>query len=95
LQTNFNPNATKNQVSKEMPLEFDVKKEEMSKKPYSNVVGSLMYCMVCTRLDITYVVDIVVQLTSSPGAHHWGVIKKILRYLQGTRTFEIEFKGNM
>jgi hypothetical protein len=47
-------------LSKEMPLEFDVKNEEMNKIPYSNVGGSLMYCMVCSRLDITYVVDIIV-----------------------------------
>jgi hypothetical protein len=32
---------------------------------------------------------------SSPDAHHWGVIKKMLWYLQRTRTFGIEFKGNM
>jgi len=31
-------------------------KEEMSKVPYSSVVGSLMYAMICTRLAIVYVV---------------------------------------
>ncbi len=81
MQTNFNPSVTKFKLSKEMPLEFDVKKEEMSKICYSNVVGSLMYCMVCTRPNITYVVDIIVQFTSSLGAHYWGVIKKNLWYL--------------
>jgi hypothetical protein len=64
-------------LSKEMPLEFDVK-DEMSKIRYSNFFGSLMYCMVCTRLDISYVVEIVVQFMSSPNAHHWGVIKQNL-----------------
>ncbi len=84
------PMQPKIKLSKEMPLEFGVK-EEMNKIPYSNVVGSLMYCMVCTRHDISCVV----QFMSSPDAHHWGVIKKMLWYLQRTRTFGIEFKGNI
>jgi ATP-binding cassette subfamily B (MDR/TAP) protein 1 len=31
-------------------------KEEMSKTPYQSTMGSLMYVMVCTRPNITYVV---------------------------------------
>jgi len=49
------PMQPKIKLLKGMPLEFDVK-EEMSKIPYSNVVGSLMYCMVCIRPGISYVV---------------------------------------
>ena len=31
---------------------LDAKKAEMAKVPYSSMVGSLMYAMICTRLDI-------------------------------------------
>ena len=34
------------------------KHEYMSKVPYSNAVGSLMYAMVCTRLDILHAVGV-------------------------------------
>ena len=34
-------------------------KELISKKPYGSAMGSLMYAMLCTRLDICYVVGIV------------------------------------
>ena len=34
-------------------------KELMRKKPYASAVSSLMYAMICTRLDICYAVGIV------------------------------------
>nr|GEV27719.1 retrovirus-related Pol polyprotein from transposon TNT 1-94 [Tanacetum cinerariifolium] len=40
-------------------LSSDWDVERMSKVPYANVVGSLMYLMVCTRPDIVYAVSIV------------------------------------
>ena len=32
--------------------------EDMSRVPYFNAVGGLMYAMVCTRLDIAHVVGV-------------------------------------
>ncbi|KAI3755910.1 hypothetical protein L1987_55719 [Smallanthus sonchifolius] len=40
----------------------------MEKVPYANVVGSLMYLMVCTRPDIGYSVSLVSRYISCPGA---------------------------
>ena len=42
-------------------------KEQMSKVPYSNVVGSLMYAMMCTHLDICYVIGLVRIFQSNLG----------------------------
>ena len=55
--------------------------EYMSKVPYSNVVGSLMYVMVCTRPDISHAVGIVSRYMHNPGKEHWQVVKWILRYI--------------
>ncbi|GKD04343.1 hypothetical protein Tco_1179317 [Tanacetum coccineum] len=41
--------------------------ERMSKVPYANAVGSLMYLMVCTRPDIAYVVSTVSRYLANPG----------------------------
>ncbi|GKB52121.1 retrovirus-related pol polyprotein from transposon TNT 1-94 [Tanacetum coccineum] len=41
--------------------------ERMSKVPYANAVGSLMYLMVCTRPDIAYAVSIVSRYLANPG----------------------------
>ncbi|GKB16947.1 retrovirus-related pol polyprotein from transposon TNT 1-94 [Tanacetum coccineum] len=40
--------------------------ERMSKVSYENVVGSLMYLMVCTRPDIAYAVSIVSRYLANP-----------------------------
>ncbi|GJS69264.1 retrotransposon protein, putative, ty1-copia subclass [Tanacetum coccineum] len=58
--------------------------ERMSKVPYANVVGSLMYLMVCTRPDIAYAVSIVSRYLANPGKNHWEAVKWILKYLKGT-----------
>ncbi|KAE8695044.1 Calcium sensing receptor [Hibiscus syriacus] len=58
--------------------------EEMKKIPYSSVVGSLMYSMICTRPDIAYAVGVVSRFLANPGNEHWVTAKWILRYLRGT-----------
>ncbi|GKB43117.1 retrovirus-related pol polyprotein from transposon TNT 1-94 [Tanacetum coccineum] len=58
--------------------------ERMSKVLYANVVGILMYLMVCTRPDIAYTVSIVSRYLANPGKNHWEVVKWILKYLKGT-----------
>ena len=55
--------------SKQCPTsEKDMK--EMSKVPYASVVGSLMYAMVYTRLDIAHVIGVVSRFLANPGKEH-------------------------
>ena len=37
---------------------------------YSSVMGSLMYAKVCTRPDISFVVDVLGRYLSDPGQSH-------------------------
>jgi len=57
-------------------------KEFMSKVPYANAVGSLMYAMVCTRLDLSYSVSLVSRFMENPGKAHLQALKWILRYIK-------------
>ena len=59
-------------------------REYMSKVTYSNAVGSLMYAMVCTKLDISHAVGTVSRYMHYPGKGHWQVVKWILRYIHKT-----------
>ncbi|RZB80703.1 Retrovirus-related Pol polyprotein from transposon TNT 1-94 [Glycine soja] len=52
--------------------------------PYANVVGSLMYAMVCTRPDIAHAVSLVSRFMANPGKAHWQALKWILKYIRGS-----------
>ena len=45
-------------------------KEKMTRIFYSNVVGSLMYAMMCTRPDICHAVGLVNRFQANPGFAH-------------------------
>ena len=49
--------------------------KEMNKVPYISVVGSLMYAMVCNRLNIAHVVGVVSRFLTNPRKEHWEAVK--------------------
>lgn len=67
----------------------------MRKVPYQNAVGALNHCAVMTRPDISLVVQKVSQFAANPGAAHWEAVKRIFRYLKGTRVFVSTMGGQI
>jgi len=49
--------------------------EDMSRVPYASAVSSLMYEMVCTRLDIVHAVDVLSRFMSKLGKEHRTTVK--------------------
>ena len=72
----------------------DEEKEYMSRVPYDNLVGSLMYMMLCTRLYISHIIGVVRRYMENLGKEHWEVVKWVLRYLRGTSNYCITFNGS-
>ncbi|KAM1402838.1 hypothetical protein ACFX2I_011521 [Malus domestica] len=70
----------------------DKEKLQMKNIPYANLVGSLMYAMVCSRPDIAHAVGMVSRYMHNPGKEHWQAAKWILRYLHGTRDVGLCFE---
>jgi hypothetical protein len=66
----------------------------MSRVPYSSTVGSLMYAMVCTRLDFAHEVGVVSRYMNNPGKEHWEVVKWIFIYLRGIANHALCFGGS-
>lgn len=48
----------------------DVERTYMNSIPYANIIGSLMYVMVCIRPDIAYAVSLVSRYMANPGKGH-------------------------
>ena len=65
----------------------------MSHVPYASVVGSLMYAMLCTRLDIAHAVGVLSRYMSKPGKEHWTTVKRVFKYLCGTIDHAIYYQG--
>ena len=55
--------------------------ERMSRVSYASAIGSIMYAMICTRLDVSYALSIMSRYQSNPGDAHWVAVKNILKYL--------------
>ncbi|KAJ8463851.1 hypothetical protein ONZ45_g17438 [Pleurotus djamor] len=58
---------------------------------YAAAIGSLMYAAIGTRPDISYAVQCLSQFTSNPSPEHWTAVKRVLRYLNGTRDQSITY----
>ena len=67
-------------------------KEAMANIPYRSSIGSLMYLMVSTRPDLAAAVGILSRFMENPGKVHWEAVKKVLRYVQHTKSYGLLYK---
>eukprot|EP00253_Pinus_taeda_P008798 PITA_08798 len=80
-------------LSAEQCLKTQEEEEDMSHVPYASAVSSLMYAMVCTRLDIAHVVGVLSRFMSKLGKEHWTMVKRVFRYLRGTSDYGLCYQG--
>ena len=62
-------------LTNEMCPKTQEEEDKMSKVPYASAIGSLMYVMVCTRIDIAHAVGVVSTHMSHPRLEHWNAGK--------------------
>ena len=53
----------------------------MSKIPYREAIGSLIWTAVATQPDIAFAVSLLSQFLENPGEIHWIAVKRVMRYL--------------
>ena len=67
--------------------------DSINQQRYQSAVGSLMYAMIGSRRDIAFAVSAVSQHSSNPGAAHWTAVRRIFRYLTGSRNLGLNYGG--
>ena len=60
---------------------------------YMEGVGSLLYIANVCRPDLSLAVSILVKAMADPAERHWALLKGVLRYLAGTRSYGIIYGG--
>jgi hypothetical protein len=64
---------------------------EMRDVPYRSAIGALMYLAVATRPDIACAVGQCARYMQNPGKEHWQAVKRIFRYLAGSKTMGLTY----
>ncbi|GJW85296.1 hypothetical protein Tco_0158441 [Tanacetum coccineum] len=55
--------------------------KRMQRVPYALVIGSIMYAVRCTCLNVVFAQNMTSQFQQNPGELQWTAVKNILKYL--------------
>jgi hypothetical protein len=61
---------------------------------YQQMIGSLMYLVTCTRPDLAFAVSFLSQFPSHPTPIHHTAVKRVFRYIKGTRNYHLTYPQN-
>jgi hypothetical protein len=62
-------------------------------KLFQSIVGQLLYLNMCSRGDITFVVNVLSRYMKEPRFNHLNLAKRVVKYLKTTRDLEMKFTG--
>jgi hypothetical protein len=64
----------------------------MKAVPYASAVRSLQYAQVCTRPDLAFVTGLLGRYQKNSVIEHWKLVKKVMRYLHGTKDLMLTYR---
>jgi len=79
------PTLDGQRLTKAMQATTDEDKKEMQGVRYRHAVGHLLYLTSITRFDIANPVRELARFMENPGPEHWAAVKRVFRYLAGTK----------
>ena len=86
------PANTQEMLTSDMSPVSEEEKREMSKIPFREAVGALMFASTVTRLDISLATCKISQFFASFGSGHWKGVKRLFRFLRGTEDMSIAYR---
>ena len=66
----------------------------MKAVPYASTIRNLQYAQVCTRPDLSFGTGVLGRYQDNPAIDNWRMVKKALRYTQGTKDLMLMYKRN-
>ena len=82
-------------LSKNQCLMTSDKFENMSKILYASVIGSVMYVMICSNLDVHSALSMVNRYWSNPGEGYWIAVKNFIKYIERTKDISWYTEGRV
>lgn len=86
-----------NPINTPLPTKLDyvaLNKDEFYDAPCKNLIGCLMYAMLCTRPDLCMAVNILSRYQTKNNKELWQNLKRILRYIKGSINLKLVYKRN-
>ncbi|GJT60989.1 hypothetical protein Tco_1004522 [Tanacetum coccineum] len=68
--------------------------KQMKGVPYALAIGSIMYAIRCTRLDVAFSQNLTSRYQHNPRENHWTDVENILKYLQNTKDMFLVYGGD-
>ncbi|GJU67707.1 retrotransposon protein, putative, ty1-copia subclass [Tanacetum coccineum] len=89
------PMQEKLRLSKSQGASTPAELKRMKNVSYASAVGSIMYVVRCTRLDVAFAQNITSRFQQNLGDLHWTTVKNILKYLRNTKDMFLVYGGDI
>ncbi|GJY73221.1 retrotransposon protein, putative, ty1-copia subclass [Tanacetum coccineum] len=89
------PMQEKMKFSKSQGASTPAEIQHMQNIPYASVVGSIMYAVRCTHLEVVFAQNITSRFQQNQGDAHWTAVKNILKYLRNAKYMFLVYEGDM
>lgn len=88
IETPMQPNLG---LTSDLAEESEALRQPVDSGLYRQVVGKLMYLMVCTRPDISFAVSVLSRYVTQPKEKHWRCMVQLLKYINSTKQLTLRY----